>query len=114
MPFGIHFHSGPFIHTWASRRATRNLKKLLDGIGHERLAWAVEHDRPFTAFFPPELVNSTVLKNPIPREFLKEFPDSEVYGWVPTEYRSYVEGLKGGSEWIIQQIDLIRKLVVTT
>jgi len=114
MPFGIHFKSGPFIHTWASKRGRRWLKELLDGIGHERLAWAIANDRSFTSFFPPEKINTAALKYPLPKEYLAEFPNEEVYDWVPAEYRSFMEEQPGGKEWAMKQLDFIRRLIITT
>ncbi len=114
MPWGITFSSVPFIHTWAKRRAVRWLKQFLDTIGHERIAWAIANDRTFTSFFPPEDVQKTALKYPLPKEYLYEFPDEEVYSWIPAEYRSFIEEQPNGKEWASKQIAFLRRIIVTT
>lgn len=113
-PLGIKFSSGPFLHTWASRRGTRWLKTFLDGLGHERIAWAIQNHRDLTSFFPPEEIHGTALKYPLPKAYVAEFPDDEVYGWIPEEYRAFIEGLPSGREWTFRQISFLRRLVVTT
>ena len=114
MPFGIKFQGGAFVHTWASRRGGRWLKTFLDGIGHERLAWAIANDRSFTSFFPPEDIHGTALKYPLPKGYLEEFPDEEVYEWIPPEYRSFIEEQPKGKEWAMKQIVFLRRIIVTT
>jgi hypothetical protein len=114
MPWGIKFSSGPFLHTWVSKKATRWLKNILDGIGHERLAWMIANKRSLTSFFPPEDIHSATLKTPLPKEYLEEFPDEEVYSWIPPEYRTFIEELEGGKEWAMEQIAFLRRLIVTT
>lgn len=114
MPFGLTFNSGPFIHTMAGRKVPRNLKKLLDGIGPERLGWAIDNNRPLTAFFTPDQANKMRTMYPLPKEMLAEFPDTEVYGWIPPEYRSFIEQRANGKKWAMEQIAFLRSLVITT
>jgi len=114
MPWGITFSSGPFLHTYAQRRATRWLKEFLDAIGHERLAWAIDNDRSFTSFFPPEDMKVKSFKYTLPKEYLEEFPDVEVYEWIPPEYRSFIEENPKGKLWVFKQLGFIRNMVVTT
>lgn len=114
MPFGLTFSGGPFIHTWASRKGTRLLKEVLDKLGHERIGWAIASNRSFLSLISPENVKKTALNYSLPKEYLQEFPDEEVYGWIPPEYRSFIEEQTGGKQWAMEQIGFIRKIIVAT
>jgi len=114
MPLNIKFQTGPFIHTYVGRKARRSLKDFLDMIGQERLLWAIANDRQLVSFFPPEQVNSVAIQYPIPKEYLKEFPEEEIYGWIPPEYKAFFESHTNGKKWAMSQIDFLRNLIITT
>lgn len=110
--FGISFNSGKFAHIFVGRAATRKLKGFLDGIGHERLQWLIENKKDLITYLPPEYVHKTVQENPLSEKMLEEFPNEEVYTWLPAEYRAFFEQSQDGRAWVFKQLDLIRNLFV--
>lgn len=112
MPSSFNFSPGPFIHTFAAGRATRKIKQLLDALGPERIAWAIKGNKDLVSFYPPEMVHGLAAQNPIPKEYLNEFPDSEIYTWIPGEYRQFMEQQPGGKEWAMRQVVILRGMSV--
>ena len=109
----IDFHPDRFIHRLAAGRATRKIKELLDTLGHERIAWAIANNKDLVSFYPPEMVHGLAAQNPVPKEYMDEFPDSEIYTWIPGEYRAFIEQQPGGKEWALRQVGLLRGMSVT-
>lgn len=115
MPFGLNIDFKPdrFIHKLAAGRSTRKIKGLLDPLGHERIAWMIQNNHDLVEFYPPEMVKGIAKQNPVPREYLEEFSDDEVYSWIPGEYRQFMEQMPGGREWAMRQVSILRNMVVT-
>ena len=112
MPFGLNFSPGPFIHTLAAKRGTRKIREFLDALGPERIVWAIKNNKELVSFYPPEVLGKLAAQNPIPKEYLDEFPDNEIYTWIPGEYRQFIEQHPGGKEWAMRQVAILRGMSV--
>lgn len=114
MPLGIGFDGRAFAHAYVGRKVGRLIEKLFDGIGMENLIYAIQENRDLLSYVTPEVLYQYKGILSVSQQDMGEFKDSEVYSWIPYDYKAIIETQPSGKKWAISQIKAIKKQLLAT
>lgn len=107
------FDGGAMGHAVVGRKATREISKFLDAVGAENLSVIIKYNAEITGCLPAETKENLKAQCQQFKSMLPAFKDIEVYGWIPPQYRSFIESHPTGKQWAILQVQLIRTYLLS-
>ena len=114
-PFGLHLNSKGYARTFVGKRASRQLGKFFDGIGgKEAILYLIERDRDLTSYMPSEQVYALTHQAHKYSDYVRFFSDEDVFNWLPDQYKGVIEAHPNGRAWAYRQVDIIRRLMLSS
>lgn len=93
------FNGDKFVRTWVSRRASRWLGEVLDGIGPDNVRYCIRNDKDILSYIPADIKKEWAMNIQPYKHYESFFDDETLYSWIPENWKVFIESEPAGKAW---------------
>lgn len=110
----VKFNSLAFAKEFVGRKARHTVDGILDGIGEERLAFAIVNGKHILDYVPDKVLYDQKAKAYPYKEFIGFFTDEDAYHWISPAHIAFIQSLPHGKEWALGEIATVRSFLMSS